>query len=95
MNKGTKLSRNPLPITAPLYLWVLIGSLVLGCNTSTTNIVGAKTEPRGFLQRLADQLTARECNVGKFICPYGLGPAGEPCECVQPSGVVLKGRTIK
>jgi hypothetical protein len=51
--------------------------------------------PRGFFDRLADNLTERECNVIRFSCPYGFGPAEEPCECVDPRGTVLRGRTIK
>jgi hypothetical protein len=70
------------------------------CTTSTTTgpTIGARgpTEAqRGFFERLADELTERECEVFRFTCPYGLGPAGEPCECTGPNGVVLKGRTIK
>jgi hypothetical protein len=63
---------------------------------STTFGVGTRAEPpRGFFERLADEFTERECNVVRFTCPYGLGPADEPCECTEPNGVVLKGRTIK
>jgi hypothetical protein len=51
--------------------------------------------PRGFFERVADNLTERECNVVRFTCPYGWGPAGEPCECTDPRGIVLLGRTIK
>jgi hypothetical protein len=63
---------------------------------NTTFGVGTRAESsRGFFERLADEFTERECNVVRFTCPYGLGPAGEPCECTEPNGVVLKGRTIK
>jgi hypothetical protein len=43
----------------------------------------------------ADELTERECNVVRFTCPYGFGPAGEPCDCTDPRGVVLRGKTVK
>ena len=52
-------------------------------------------KPQGFFGRLADAFTERECNVIRFTCPYGLGPADEPCECVDPTGVVLTGTTSK
>ena len=52
-------------------------------------------EKPGWWERMADHVTERECNVSRFTCPYGLGPAGEPCECTDGRGVVLKGTTIK
>jgi hypothetical protein len=80
-----------------------LGLVALSASTCTTNTTtssaigaGGRTEPpRGFFERLADEFTERECNVFRFTCPYGLGPAGELCECTEPNGVVLKGRTIK
>jgi len=71
------------------------------CTTTTTTSgrpMSALTRPeppKGFFERLADEITERECNVVRFTCPYGLGPAGEPCECVDPQGIVLRGQTIK
>ncbi len=66
-----------------------------GC-TTTTSVSGKPGEqPQGFFDKMMNQVTERECNVGRFICPYGLGPAGEACECTDPSGVVLNGRTVK
>jgi hypothetical protein len=65
-------------------------------NTATTPV--SSREPKsspGFFDRLTDQMSARECNVGRFTCPFGLGPAGEPCECIGPGGVVFNGRTVK
>ena len=78
----------------------LVALGITSCTTTTTSsaTINAKTltePPRGFFERLADQVTERECSVVRFTCPYGLGPAGEPCECTEPNGVVLKGRTIK
>jgi hypothetical protein len=65
-------------------------------STTTTSYYGSPSEkPQGFFGRLADSMTERECNVVRFSCPYGLGPAGEPCECTDPKGVVLNGTTIK
>jgi hypothetical protein len=52
-------------------------------------------QQRGFFDTLGEHFTERECNVGRFTCPYGLGPAGEPCDCTDPSGIVLNGRTVK
>jgi hypothetical protein len=72
--------------------------LPLACvtETITTNESRAPApKPEGFFGRLMDAMTERECYVGRFTCPFGLGPAGEPCECVDPKGVVLKGTTIK
>ena len=63
--------------------------------TVTTPMRNQTEKPQGFFGRLADAITERECNVVRFTCPYGLGPADEPCECVDPKGVVLKGTTIK
>jgi hypothetical protein len=79
-------------------LWgvLFIIALNTGCSTTTTSISRRQAEPpRGYFQGLLDQLSERECNVGRFICPYGLGPAGEPCECTDPNGVVVKGLTVK
>jgi hypothetical protein len=78
----------------------LVALSIATCTSSpaphSTFGVGTRAEPpRGFFERLADEFTERECNVVRFTCPYGLGPAGEPCECTEPNGVVLKGRTIK
>ena len=83
------------------YLAALLLFVVstFGCTTETIETsyrVGRKSEaPQGFFGRLADKITDRECDVVKFTCPYGLGPAGEPCDCTDPQGVVLKGWTIK
>ena len=82
-------------------LAVLVGSaLVAACITitepATRTYLGRQPEkPSGFFDRLADNFTERECYVGRFSCPYGLGPAGEPCECVAPDGVVYNGSTVK
>jgi hypothetical protein len=75
---------------------LLLPLLQLACSTTTTtNSRGQPEAPRGFFDRLADSLSERECNVGRFTCPYGFGAAGEPCDCTDPKGVVLQGRTIK
>jgi hypothetical protein len=67
------------------------------CTTTTTtsDFRGQAEKPQGFFGRLADSITERECNVVRFTCPYGWGPAGEPCDCTDPNGVVLNGTTIK
>jgi hypothetical protein len=84
-----------------LFLAGLAAQWISACTTTTTiegipmGSSGRKEPPKGFFERLADEFTERECNVFRFTCPYGLGPADEPCECTEPNGVVLKGRTIK
>ena len=85
-----------LSVLSALSLAVL---WIPACTTSTTGPTigarGATEAQRGFFERLADEFTERECEVFRFTCPYGFGPAGEPCECTEPNGVVRKGRTIK
>jgi hypothetical protein len=84
-----------------MTLWLALGGILgvclAGCVTTTETVSSrqAAAKPTGFFEKLADQLTERECLVRGFSCPYGLGPAGEPCECADPSGRVLQGRTIK
>lgn len=101
MNKKMKFSdfRQTSVISSKLYIWLLIfiNILVMSCaKTSTTTVSRRQTEePPGFFGNMMNQITERECNVGRFICPYGLGPAGESCTCTDPSGVVLTGRTVK
>jgi hypothetical protein len=78
---------------------IALGLWSFGCTTETREQpmpFGNKTQaPSGFFGRLADQFTERECNVVRFTCPYGFGPAGEPCDCTEPNGVVRKGWTVK
>jgi len=86
-----------------LFLITFFFFTLTACETTTTTVpLGPnistgqkKEEPRGFFGRLSDQITERECNVARFTCPFGLGPAGEPCYCTDPDGLVLQGRTIK
>lgn len=91
--------RQTSAISSKFHLWFLIcvNILVMSCGTTSTTTVSRRQaeEPRGFFGNMMDQITERECNVGRFICPYGLGPAGEPCTCTDPSGIVLSGRTVK
>lgn len=81
------------------YLLILcISMFVIACAAAETPPAprrqSAPPEP-GFFERLRGEFTERGCNVGRFVCPYGLGPAGEPCECTDPSGRVLQGRTVR
>jgi hypothetical protein len=80
-------------------IWVASGLALLGMSACTSKVpVGPTTQgksPEGFWERVADQITARECNVGRFTCPSGFGSAGEFCECTDPRGVVRHGVTIK
>jgi len=81
------------------FLFFGLGLGILGCTTETSEAparIGTKSQPpSGFFNRLVDQFTERECNVIRFTCPYGLGPAGEPCDCTDPDGVVRQGSTVK
>jgi hypothetical protein len=95
----------------PLKVWLVYGgsflilsAFAVGCSTTTTTepvstVTTVRKEPKnqpgGFFERLLDRITERECRVPGFTCPYGLGPADEPCDCTDPSGRVLYGRTIK
>ena len=80
-----------------VYLFpLLLLTVALSSCSSSKGIADRQAKPEpGFFERLRDQLTERECNVVRFTCPYGLGAAGEPCDCTDPRGVVLFGRTIK
>jgi len=78
-----------------LFLTVTLLSLA-GCSSTPTVTPSRRAEaPQSFWDKFADEITERECNVYRFSCPYGFGPAGEPCECTDPSGFVVKGRTVK
>ena len=81
-------------------LFLSLAALWLSTCTTTSEPVTSRSKaqsepPRGFFDRLADNLTERECRVARFSCPYGFGPAGEPCDCTDPRGVVMNGRTVK
>jgi len=82
-----------------LFLIGLFALWLSGCTTTTTtattSMSGRAQAPRGFFEKLADELSERECNVVRFTCPFGFGPADEPCDCTDPDGVVRKGRTVK
>ena len=86
--------------SAKAAMVLLCGEIMLIClSACASNAPAGPTArsetKRGFFEKLTDEMTERECNVIRFTCPYGLGPAGEPCECTDPSGIVLNGRTIK
>jgi hypothetical protein len=93
------IHRPSVTIGWKLHFWclILVNILVMSCVTTSTTTASRRQaeEPRGFFGSLMDQMTERECNVGRFICPFGLGPAGEPCTCTDPAGIVLNGRTVK
>jgi hypothetical protein len=75
---------------------VLVLAALCSCASSTPDNSRVRSKPpQGFFERVADQFTERECNVFRFTCPYGLGPAGELCTCTDPGGLVITGRTIK
>jgi len=78
------------------FALVAISWMLFACSSTTSTVSSREPKsPPGFFERMADQLTERECNVGRFICPYGWGPAGEPCECIGPGNVVFNGQTVK
>ena len=79
-----------------LFQLLLLTVALSSCSSSRPGLADRQAKPEpGFFERLRDQLTERECNVVRFTCPYGFGAAGEPCDCTDPRGVVLFGRTIK
>jgi hypothetical protein len=82
-----------------VFLCSALAVLLFGCTTETVEnsprFTTKNQPPAGFFDGLADRFTERECNVMRFTCPYGLGRAGEPCDCTDPDGVVIKGWTIK
>ena len=91
--------RSPCSQWRRLLLLLLIAFSVDACVTTSERVPlfesKSREKPSGFFERLSDQFSERECNVGRFTCSYGLGSAGEPCECVGPNNVVYDGRTIK
>jgi hypothetical protein len=76
-------------------LFLLLSLGITGCSSSTRTNRSSKEKSEGFFTRLLDRITDRECMTSKFTCPYGLGPANEPCECTEPSGRVWPGKTVK
>ncbi len=85
-----------------LLLIVLLSLAVPGCETTTTTMpgpssgsTGRREAPRGFFDKITDAKTERESSVSHFKCTYGFGAADEPCDCTDPRGVVLQGRTVK
>lgn len=86
--------RSPFRVVLLLTL-----AVTAGCVTTSERVVPfqatQREKPSGFFDRLVDSLSARECDVGRFTCSYGLGAAGEPCDCVGPDNVVFSGRTVK
>jgi hypothetical protein len=81
-----------------IFLLILFVSLT-GCVTTSERVTPFQTtsheKPSGFFDRLVDNFSERQCNVGRFTCSFGLGSAGEPCECVGPNNVVYDGYTVK
>ncbi len=82
-----------------LFLLLIVAVSATGCVT-TSEPVGrfqatSHERPSGFFDRMLDNFSERQCNVGNFTCSYGVGSAGEPCECIGPNNVVYNGRTVK
>lgn len=82
-----------------LLLVIVMAASATGCVTTSERVGPSQStsqeKPSGFFDRMLDNLSERECNVRRFTCPYGVGSAGEPCECVGPDNVVYQGRTVK
>ena len=75
-------------------LFLLVCITAAACS-STGSTRRGKEKAEGFFAGFMDQVTERECLTGRLTCPYGWGPANEPCDCTDPSGRVWAGRTIK
>lgn len=91
--KGCARGRTVATIVAFLFC---VSNLACNSSTTRTGVSSRQIEAGpGFLDKMMNQVTARECNVGKFTCPFGMGPAGEPCDCTDPSGMIRSGRTVK
>ncbi len=84
-----------LLIQVAIVIAICASSCTTTTTTTTSNIRGQAEKPQGFFGRIVDAITERECSVNRFTCPYGWGPADEPCECTDPKGIVLKGFTVK
>jgi len=79
-----------------LLLLICVGDFACNSNSNLNGISRHQSKPTpGFLDQMMNQVTTRECNVGNFTCPFGIGAAGEPCDCADPSGVIRTGRTVK
>jgi len=82
-----------------LLLLLTIAVSATGCVTTSERVgpsqFSSQTRPSGFFERLMDNFSERQCNVRQFTCSYGVGSAGEPCECVGPDNVVYSGHTVK
>jgi hypothetical protein len=74
--------------------YLVVGIAACSSSSPAGSKVGAAPQ-RGFWDSLSDRMTERECSVYRFSCPYGFGPAGEPCDCTDPRGFVVKGTTVK
>jgi hypothetical protein len=90
-----RMRRTSLPIQVAILAAICASSCATTTTTTTRDFRRQAEKPQGFFERLTDAMTERECNVMRFTCPYGWGPAGEPCDCTDPKGVVLKGVTVK
>jgi len=92
------LRRWTKPLSGLLPL-LFLAVYAAGCVTTSEKVAPfqatSQNKPSGFFDRMLDNFSERVCNAGKFTCPYGLGSAGEPCECVGPNNVVYNGRTVK
>jgi hypothetical protein len=82
-----------------VLLLVIFAIFLAGCVTTSERVPlydsKSRDKPNGFFERMSDSFSERECNVGRFTCSFGLGSAGEPCECVGPNNVVYQGHTVK
>ncbi len=79
-----------------LLLLTCVGNFACNSSSNISGISRHQSKPTpGFLDQMMNQITTRECNVGNFTCPFGIGAAGEPCDCSDPSGLIRTGRTVE
>ncbi|AFL52845.1 hypothetical protein ABIE78_001265 [Sinorhizobium fredii] len=72
------------------YLCLFLATLPLilsSCSESATPAVSARAS--GKVQaatKTAAKPSPRQCSTPAQVCPYGTGPAGEPCSCWATDG---------
>ena len=93
-NYAVKTSKRLESLLRAVLVLIVSISLV-ACGSATGAGRQADKSTTSSTGGLLDYITERECKTGKFICPYGFGPAGKPCTCTDPSGRVWQGFTIK
>ena len=61
-----------------LLLVLIMAVSAPGCVTTSEKVAPSQStsqeKPSGFFDRMMDNFSERECNVGRFTCPYGSAP---------------------